>query len=78
MYKDITLGGSGCKPTIINGSNIALRAADFILPDRVLTVESGADQTQISSCQQQENIPHSVNQTIISPSAFIEHQKRHY
>ncbi len=54
VYKSISLGGSGCTPTIANGKNVTLRATDGILLDSGFTVELGAEFEALTTpCQQQ-------------------------
>jgi len=54
LYKQISLGGSGCTPTIQSGSDITLRATDGILLDYGFTVALGAEfYAETTPCQQQ-------------------------
>lgn len=55
IYRNITLGGTGCSPTISSGTNVTLRATDGIVLDKGFTVEAGATfLAETTPCQQQE------------------------
>jgi hypothetical protein len=54
IYKNITLGGPSCTPTINQGEHITLRATDGILLDNGFTVELGAEFfAETTPCQEQ-------------------------
>lgn len=79
VYKSITIGGTGCSPTISAGRNVTLRATDEIVLDKGFSVELGAVFTSdIVICEDQEPLMTKnaiIEQYFLPPTGFIERKK---